>query len=324
LIIAVCLNPALDITHHVPVVDWAGVNRPTAVFARPGGKGVNVARTLRALGADVMLMGLAGGATGSWLETSLGGLDIATAFIPVGGESRRTFTVVDGRGATALFSEPGPEVSLAEFATFRGRLRAALDGAAAVVLSGSLPPGLPPDAYATLIETAGDAGVPALLDTHGEALRRGVEAGAALVKPNLDELQALTGRRLTALQGIDWAAVSAAARQLRRAGAGAVVVSLGADGLFAITPDGSWRARPPAVLGGNATGAGDAVTAALAHGLVLGQPWEERLRHAVALGAATVAAPVAGEFTPADYAAGLSGATVLPEKTGRRPEEPVR
>ena len=60
-----------------------------------------------------------------------------------------------------------------------------------MVLSGSLPPGLAAGTYATLIETAAAAAVPAVLDTHGEALRRGAAAGAAIVKPNLTELAAL-------------------------------------------------------------------------------------------------------------------------------------
>ena len=101
-----------------------------------------------------------------------------------------------------------------------------------------------------------------------------------------------------------------AAAGLRTAGARAVVVSLGPDGLLAVTEDGCWQARPPAAVAGNATGAGDAVTAALAHGLLLGRPWPERLAHAAALGAATVAAPVAGEFSHADYEDGLDSVTV--------------
>jgi tagatose 6-phosphate kinase len=89
-----------------------------------------------------------------------------------------------------------------------------------------------------------------------------------------------------------------------------VVVTLGRDGLLAVTGDGCWRARPPAAVAGNATGAGDAVAAALTHGLVLGRPWDERLRHAVALGAATAAAPVAGEFRSCDYTGALAAVTV--------------
>ena len=310
MIAVVCLNPALDVTHHVPAVDWAGVNRPAAVHARPGGKGLNVARTLHALGVDVLVLGLAGGITGTGVEAALGELGIPAAFTPVAGETRRTFTVVDGRGAAAMFSEPGPPVSAPEFEGFRARYQSALAGSAAVALSGSLPPGLPAGTYATLIELATAAGVPAVLDAHGEALLRGAAAGPAIVKPNLAELEALAGRRLSTERGADRDAVAAAAGQLRKAGAQAVVASLGAEGLLAATGDGRWRARPPAVVAGNATGAGDAVAAALVHGLVLGRPWDERLRHAVALGAATAAAPAAGEFRHADYASALPQVTV--------------
>jgi len=264
-IVVVCLNPALDVTHRVDAVDWGGVNRPRAVHARPGGKGLNVARTLHALGVDVLVLGLAGGVTGAGVEAALRELGVPAAFTPVAGETRR--------------------------------------GCAAVVLSGSLPPGLPAGTYATLIQAAG---VPAVLDTHGEALRRGAAAGAAIVKPNLAELAALAGGPLATRGGPGLAAVAAG----ELSGAQAVVVTLGPDGLLAATADGCWRARPPATVAGNATGAGDAVAAALAHGLVLGRPWHERLRHAAALGAATAAAPVAGEFRHQDYLGALRAVAV--------------
>jgi tagatose 6-phosphate kinase len=329
MILVACLNPALDITHHVPAVDWAGVNRPAAVFARPGGKGTNVARILRSFGMSVLLTGLIGGTTGTAVETGLGRLGVPTAFTPVAGETRRTFTVVDGapadaHGRVALFNEPGPEVSEAELARFLRGYGTALGGASAVVLSGSLPPGLAADSYAGMIAAATSAGVPAVLDTSGEALRAGVTAGPAIVKPNLDELGALCGPELasggmrTSAGEIDLAAVATAAAALRAGGAGAVVVSLGPDGLLAVTGDGCWRARAPVLTAGNATGAGDAVTAALAHGLILGRPWPERLLHAAALGAAAVAAPVAGEFSAAAYTAGLRSATVSAYQDGGR------
>ena len=85
-IVVVCLNPALDVTHHVPAVDWAGVNRPSAVHARPGGKGLNVARTLHALGAEVLVMGLAGGINGASIEAALGELRVPAAFTRISGE----------------------------------------------------------------------------------------------------------------------------------------------------------------------------------------------------------------------------------------------
>jgi 1-phosphofructokinase family hexose kinase len=321
-ILVVCLNPALDITHEVAAVDWAGINRPAAVHDRPGGKGLNVARTLHALGADVLVTGLAGGITGAAVTAALGELGVRTGFTPVAGETRRTFTVVDERREAAAFHEPGPAVGAAEFAGFLDDYRAALAAADAVVLSGSLPPGLPDGTYATLIAAASGAGVPAVLDAHGEALRLGTAAGPAIVKPNLSELEALTGRPLplgadvmAAACGLRGAGAQGAhgrrgARAHGAHGAQAVVVTLGRDGMLAVTDEGCWRARPPAAVAGNATGAGDAVAAALAHGLVLGRPWDERLRHAVALGAATAAAPVAGEFRSCDYTGALAAVTV--------------
>jgi tagatose 6-phosphate kinase len=310
-IAVVCLNPALDVTHQVAAVDWSGVNRPTAVHARPGGKGLNVARTLRALGAQVLVLGLAGGVTGEAVSAALRELGVPAGFTGVSGETRRTFTVVDQRrGRSALFNEPGPVVTAGEFGSFAVRYETALAGCAAVVLSGSLPPGVPADAYATLTRLAAAADVPVVLDSHGEALRLGAAAGPAVVKPNLAELEALAGRPLTTPDGADRRAVAQAARELRAAGPGAVVVTLGADGLHADTGEGSWRAVPPGAVAGNATGAGDSVAAGLAHGLVLGRPWDERLRHAVALGTAAAGAPVAGEFDYADYTRALAAVTV--------------
>src|SRR5712692_5856517 len=104
MIVVVALNPALDITHHVAGANWAGVNRPFAVHARAGGKGLNVARTLRALGQPVTLTGLAGGLTGQALLDGLNGTGILAALTPIAGETRRTFTVADSMsGQTALF-----------------------------------------------------------------------------------------------------------------------------------------------------------------------------------------------------------------------------
>jgi tagatose 6-phosphate kinase len=310
-ILVVALNPALDVTYQVPGVDWVGVNRPAVVRAQAGGKGLNVARTLRAIGAEVQVIGFAGGVTGEEVKSALGELGVPTALTRIGGETRRTFAVVDTvRGDAALFNEPGPPVAAGEYAAFCGAYERALAGCTAVVLSGSLPPGLSPDSYAELGAMAAAAGVPTVLDAHGEALLRGAAARPAIVKSNLAELEAIAGRRLSTADGVDKDAVALAARELRAAGPQAVVVTLGADGLWAVTADGCWQAVPPREVRGNPTGAGDAVAAGLVHGLVLGRPWEERLRHAVALGTASAAAPVAGEFSHADYAEALAGVRV--------------
>jgi tagatose 6-phosphate kinase len=309
-IVAVALNPALDVTHRVDGVDWAGMNRPAWVRAEPGGKGLNAARALRLLGADVLVVGLIGGSTGDAVRSALAGSGVASAFTDIAGDTRRTFAVVDtGRGDVALFNEPGPPVSVGEYARFRAAYREALAGCDAVVLSGSLPPGLAADAYAGLIRLAAKAGVPAVLDTSGDALRHGAAARPAVVKPNLAELEAAVGRAVP-WSGADPAAVAEAAAELRAGGADAVVVSLAADGLLAVTGDGTWLAAPARAEAGNPTGAGDAVVAGLAHGLALGRPWPERLRQATALGAAAAAAPAAGDLSRADYDRALGGVRI--------------
>ena len=235
-------------------------------------------------------------------------------FTPVGGETRRSFTVVDaGRGQTAVFNEPGPEISAAEFAAFQAAYLAELADASVVVLTGSLPPGLAADTYAVLIATAEQAGVPAVLDAGGEALRLGAAAGPEIIKPNLAELELAAGHSLRASPApepppgpagdaaADLTAVAAAARELLAAGARSVVVSLGPDGLLALAGHDCWHVASPDVAVRNPTGAGDAVVAGLALGLARGWAWPERLRHAAALGAATVVAPVASEFDREEY-----------------------
>ncbi|MFI8826768.1 1-phosphofructokinase family hexose kinase [Streptomyces sp. NPDC053431] len=289
MIVTVTLNAALDITHRVDRLRPHSAHRVHGVGARAGGKGINVSRVLHTLGLPTLVTGLAGGPTGEAVRRELCRAELPERLTPTGGETRRTVAVVDEHtGDTTTLLEPGPVVQPEEWHGFLADFAACVDGAAAVVLSGSLPPGLPADAYATLVRAARARGVPALLDTSGPALRAALPAGPALVKPNADELAEATGE----------SDPRRAAETLRAAGAEAVVASLGPDGLLAVTPSGAWRAVPPERLRGNPTGAGDAAVAALARGLVAGVSWPRRLAEAVALSAAAVAAPLAGSFDP--------------------------
>jgi tagatose 6-phosphate kinase len=291
-ILTVTLNAALDITYRLDRVRPHASNRVRETAQRAGGKGVNVARVLAALGHEAVVTGLAGGATGAALRAELRAAGLPEALLPINGESRRTVAVVeDAAGDATLYLEPGPVVSPGEWAAFLTHYEHLLDSAAAVVLSGSLPAGLPEDAYAALVARAGERGVPAVLDADGAALTAGAAAGPALVKPNAHELAAATGT------DDPWAGAAA----LAAGGAEAVVVSLGPAGLLARTPEGAWRARLPERAHGNPTGAGDAAVAALTAGLLDGTPWPERLAHAAALSAAAVLAPLAGGFDAAAY-----------------------
>ncbi|MGY0492651.1 1-phosphofructokinase family hexose kinase [Streptomyces sp. WG-D5] len=304
MILTVTLNTALDITYRVRALRPHASHRVTEVTERPGGKGLNVARVLAALGHEVTVTGFAGGATGRALQDQL--LDVrgvSDALVPVTGSTRRTVAVVDAStGDTTQLNEPGPSITPAEWTAFQEAYADLLRSASAVALCGSLPPGVPVGAYATLVRAARAASVPVLLDTSGEPLRRGVAARPDLVKPNADELAELTGSH-EPLQAM---------RDTRRRGAHAVVASLGPDGLCALTADGEWHAPAPDRLSGNPAGAGDSVVAGLLSGHVDHLPWPERLARAVALSAATVVSPAAGEFDPATYEDLVPRITVAP------------
>ncbi|MFJ1655914.1 1-phosphofructokinase family hexose kinase [Streptomyces sp. NPDC088337] len=294
MILTVTLNTALDITYRVPSLRPHATHRVSEVTERPGGKGVNVARVLAALGHAVTVTGFAGGATGRQVRDRLASEapGVVDALVPVAGATRRTIAVVDARtGDTTQLNEPGPVVGPAEWSAFQNVYEELLGSVSAVALCGSLPPGLPVGAYAGLIRTARAAGVPVLLDTSGEALRRGVAARPDIVKPNADELAELTGSH-DPLR---------ASQDARRRGARAVVASLGAEGLLAHTSEGLWRAAPPSRAHGNPTGAGDSAVASLLSGLVENLPWPDRLTRAVALSAAAVLSPAAGEFDRTVY-----------------------
>ncbi|MCQ4046389.1 1-phosphofructokinase family hexose kinase [Streptantibioticus rubrisoli] len=303
MILTVTLNAALDVTYRVPRLEPHTTHRVREVVERPGGKGLNVARVLAALGHDTTVTGLVGGRTGEALRALLrqAAPGVADALVTVAGDTRRTVAVVDGTsGDTTMFNEPGPAISSEEWTAFLERYHELLADARAVALCGSLPPGLPVGSYAELVRAARSVGVPVLLDTSGEALRRGIAARPDMVKPNSQELTQLTG--LTE--------PLRAAREARRRGARAVVASGGAEGMLAVTERGIWRAAPPRRLSGNPTGAGDSAVAGLLSATVEGLTWPDRLARAVALSAATVTAAAAGEFDRGRYEALLPQVSV--------------
>ena len=218
MIVTVTLNTALDITYRVQGLRPHASHRITEVTERPGGKGLNVARVLAALGHEVAVTGFAGGTTGDVVRAGLTGVHrVSDALVPVAGPTRRTIAVVDERtGDTTQLNEPGPAVSPTEWDAFREAYEDLLTRADAVALCGSLPPGVPVGAYAGLVRAARTAGVPVLLDTSGEPLRRGLAARPDLIKPNADELAELTGSHEPLR----------AAQAARRRGARSVIASL--------------------------------------------------------------------------------------------------
>lgn len=305
MIATVTLNLALDVTYQVRQLVLESSVRVDEVKQRAGGKGVNVARILHALGAPVVVTGFVGGRTGAVVRADLVAAGLEHRLVRIDGETRRTVAVVDAEGRVTILLEPGPAVDADRWARFLVRFESIARRAKVVVLAGSLPPGLPLDAYGQLVASAHSVGCETILDAAGAPFVAALAAGPVLVKPNRDELYEVTGGGGPTKGGsTDLADVIDRADRLRSIGAGGVVVSLGQDGVVALTDGGAWHATLPTgtAVAGNPTGAGDAVVAALACGLADGDPWRDRIREAVALSAAAVLHPLAGSFDAAAHA----------------------
>lgn len=297
MILCVCPSPAVDVTYHVETLALGATNRVGAVAHRPGGKAINVARVLATLGERVRVLAPLHGTTGAEVADALTELGIPVEAVPSAVPTRRTVTIVDATGAATVLSEPA---RVGGWSDLSARFAALVTLAQAVVISGSLPVDAPPDALAELVEQAHTHGRPVVVDTSGAALGAVMPARPTLVKPNAHELAELTG---------DADPRDAASHLARTHGIG-VVASLGPNGLVAADERGAWHARPARPLDGNPTGAGDAVVAALARGLTRGESLPDMLADAVALSAAAVLQPHAGDVHPADIDAQRRGVVV--------------
>jgi tagatose 6-phosphate kinase len=284
-VIVVTPNPAVDTTYEVETQAVGESHRVLAVQQRPGGKGINVARGLAALGHEPVCVLPLGGASGAWVAAALDDLGLAASITPVAGVTRTCVAVTDRSAHPTVYNEPGPLVSPAEWQALVADVRRLLAGAAMLVVSGSLPRGTDAAIVADLVAAARAAGVAVLLDVSGASLLVAADAGADVLKPNAEELLAATGA----------ATLDDAVADVRRRGAGLVVVSRGTDGLIAAGPTGGFAVAAVPGVHGNPTGAGDAATAGLAAALVEGRPVDEALARAAALGAAAVLRPIAGE-----------------------------
>lgn len=297
MILCLSLSPAVDMTYRVDHLAVGGTNRVREVACRAGGKAVNVARVLHQLGEPVRVLAPIGGPVGDEFAGQLAELEVPVDVVRSGVPTRRTVTVTESTGSATVLNEPAAIDCWEEVLE---RAAARVPESDAVVISGSLPAGVPQDAMSTLVALAHRARRPVLVDTSGPALGNALSAAPSLVKPNADELAELAGD----------ADPVAAARDIARRHRTLVVASLGADGVVAASAEQAWRLRPARELAGNPTGAGDALVAGLARGLGSGADLPDLLCDAVALSAAAVAAPFAGEFDGDEYARQRAGVTV--------------
>ncbi len=283
MIVTVTLNPAVDREYIVPAIEFDTVLRATEWRTDVGGKGFNVARMLRSIGAPSLAMGFAGGRSGEFLRDGLESLGIETDFVWVEGVTRTNVSIVSSRqGRYVKANEPGPTISAGARANLKQKILAAVTTGSWWVLAGSLPPGVPADIYRDLIDLIQDAGGQAILDASGEALSASCRAGPFLVKPNVAEAHQLTGLPVETITDI-----TAAGLAIHKIGGSVVVVSRGKDGASLTDGQTAWHATAPLIEERNPIGAGDSMVAGLVWGLSQGYDLGEALRWGVACGAAT-------------------------------------
>ncbi len=287
MIVTLTPNPAVDQTIWIDRLNQATVTRYRQWELDPAGKGINVSRMVHRLGRPTMAFGFLAGEIGLLVKGALEREGVPHHFVHVPGNTRIDIVVVDETlGDETAFLGPGPHVGRDDLALLERALDFWLQSGRVLVLAGSLPPGLPQDAYAEFIRRSRARGVRTVLNTSGEALRLGLRAQPDLVKVTLAEAEELFGWPLP-----DAGAVVRAARELLNRGVQTAVVTMGPRGAIGVHGERVWWAVPPTHLRRSKVGAGDSLVAGLAVSLARGEDLVAGLRLGSAAAGATAMAP---------------------------------
>ncbi len=296
MIVTVTLNAAIDRTLSVPNFQLGQRHRASEGSTTAGGKGINIARAARRLGAPVVATGLAGGRNGTLLVEELTNEGILNDFVRIRGESRTSTAVLDPTSNVYTeINEWGPEVAEDELDVLREKLAYLSKGAAYVVFAGSLPRSVDPGLYGELIREGNRRSLSTVLDSEGEALRLGIEAEPYLVAPNLREAESLVGHEF-----VDEEDLSTGLDEIAELGARNVLITLD-TGCYALfredrADDIRLRARAPRLEAVSTVGAGDTLLAAFIAARMNDRSYDDALRNAVATSAASVLEAGPGRF----------------------------
>src|SRR5437899_11642995 len=296
----VSLNPAIDTRLIVNGFVPGRVNRVSEVYRTPGCKAAHVAMALKGLGATPTWIGFSGGATGNELLAGLRLLEIATMPVSTGQASRVNLEILDTGGEVTEILEPGGTITQSEWSEFQQVCASAFQLAAnkkIAVISGSLPPGVPTEAYAALVSLARSANCLAFVDSSGLPLSKALAAGPDLVKINREE-----GEFVTEVAIRDPISAAQAVRRLLDLGANSAAISLGDRGIVGMRKQDqlaihAWTAP---VQGKSTVGCGDSALAGLAFAAANDLPFERSLALAVACGASNCLAALPGRIVRDD------------------------
>lgn len=286
-IITITFNPALDKSVTVPELISEKKLKCSLPVYEPGGGGINVARVIKKLGGDPTAFFLAGGFAGDKISELLTDDGIATRHINIAGNSRENLIATDlSTGRQYLFDMPGPIIRPVEWRTCLNALSLS-DGVQFIVVSGSIPPGLPDDIFKRLAFIAEKKNASLIVDTSGKALQQAVDAGVDMIKPNLKELASLAGTNSLT----PGTAGDAAKKLIANSRCQAIVVSMGANGALLVTERAILEVPQPSVKVKSTVGAGDSMVAGMVYGLSRNYSLPDAVRFGVACGSAATMNP---------------------------------
>jgi tagatose 6-phosphate kinase len=294
MITTVTLNASIDKAYRINMpLTRRTVMRVAECEDSAGGKGLNAARAIAACGEPVVATGFVGGNNGRYLCELVARDGIRERFVRVKNETRCCINVLEPGGGSTEFLEPGRPVYEAELEEMKGTLLELAKQSDVVTMSGSTPAGASSDVYQQLVRLVRETGKPVILDTSGDFLMKGIHALPTMLKPNIDEIGQLLGRKI---DGID--EVVSAAQELHERGVEIVVVSLGAAGAIMACDEGVFHGNAPKIQAVNPVGAGDTMVGSFAVAIARGMKGSERLRFAMSCASASCLSPHTGRFDP--------------------------
>lgn len=282
LILTVTMNPSVDISYPLDSFLTDQVNRCERTVKTAGGKGLNVTRVIHQMERPVVATGLLGGALGVFIEEQLESSQIGHHFSKIKGDTRNCITVLHDGGQQTEILEAGPTVSEEELKQFEAVFEEEANQAKVVTISGSLPKGAPKGYYVTLLESLKESSAKVVLDTSGQSLEDVLNSVSKpyAVKPNLEELEALTGKNIE----LNEDELIEILNDSLFEGISLILVSLGKDGAFVKYMDTFYRVRIPKIDVVNPVGSGDSTVAGLAIALSEEADIETILKTAMTLG----------------------------------------
>jgi len=282
-VVTITLNPALDLTGSMNQLNVGSVSLVEHSSLHAAGKGVNVAKVLSELGADVTVTGFLGRDNQELFCQLFNQLGVRDEFIRIDGATRINVKLVEHNGAVSDINFPGITVTQADIDAFEATLLRLAQDHDYFVLAGSLPKGISPQRCAGWISQLRSMNKKVLFDSSREALMVGLEARPWLIKPNDEELSQWCGKELTTLKECQQAASQLAQKEIEN-----IVISMGANGVMWLNENEWLHAKPPKMQVVSTVGAGDTLVAGLCWGHMQHMEKDDLLRFATALSALAV------------------------------------